>query len=176
MKLHKDGTVEGTPQEIAEYNQLTGVSVIENGRCDYIKQLQELNKQAVAATSKQQRDDIITEADKVRALIQQQKDYQNNRSSEDDPKVSYAHALQKASFMSGMKVAPNAWGETVTVHERDEEEPDMSGYTRMQLVNELNRRTGVEKHGMGKEVEFSLIAGTNRVDSKGEATVLIIHE
>lgn len=23
MKLHKDGTVEGTPQEIAEYNQLT---------------------------------------------------------------------------------------------------------------------------------------------------------
>jgi hypothetical protein len=34
MKFHKDGTLEGTPQEIAEYNRLMSGPIIEAGTID----------------------------------------------------------------------------------------------------------------------------------------------
>jgi len=86
LKLHKDGTVEGTPEEIAEYNRLSAIIPDKRYLIDW---LAELNKQACTATGSEQHKKIISEADKVRWLIQLQQEHWKNRKPEDRPKVMY---------------------------------------------------------------------------------------
>ncbi|WP_339197853.1 hypothetical protein MKY95_07580 [Paenibacillus sp. FSL P4-0176] len=120
MKLHKDGTVEGTPQEIAEYNQKTMEQQV------YVIPL-----------------DDVDDAEHARSIIE-------------------AHKSGKIPNMrAGVIPQPISNADTCTTKD---------------LVSALKGRTGVEVHGMGKEVEFSLISGSLRHDRKGKATVLIIQE
>lgn len=96
MKLHKDGTVEGTPQEIAEYNRLTSGSTVEDQRAEMVKLLDKLNKQAIASPTKQERDTIIREADAVRGLMRMQEEYWKNRKPEDRPTVTFGDNLSRS--------------------------------------------------------------------------------
>lgn len=80
MKLHKDGTVEGTPEEITEYNRLaTSRGVVDREWTNDIMRMQreilelkwdELSRQAVAAVAKDQREDIERQANEIRSRLQ----------------------------------------------------------------------------------------------------------
>ncbi|CAM4408872.1 hypothetical protein [Paenibacillus xylanexedens] len=150
MKLHKDGTVEGTPQEIAEYNGLavSGDITTEDLDRSLAGALDTLNRRAIEAPSKQQRDAIIREADELRNRMK---------------------SLEEKSAIEGVykEIGEIKQGQPVA---------NLRAYLTKDLVSELKGRTGVEVHGMGKEVEFSLISGSLRHDRKGKATVLIIQE
>ncbi|MBY0205264.1 hypothetical protein [Paenibacillus cucumis (ex Kampfer et al. 2016)] len=147
MKLHKDGTVEGTPQEIAEYSQL-GDATLKSLDCTLVGALNALNRRAIEAPSKQQRDAIIREADELRNRME---------------------SLKEQSAIEGVykEIGEIKQGQPVA---------NLRAYLTKDLVSALKGRTGVEVHGMGKEVEFSLISGSLRHDRKGKATVLIIQE
>ncbi|WP_339283692.1 hypothetical protein [Paenibacillus sp. FSL R5-0486] len=108
MKLHKDGTVEGTPQEIAEYNRLVnGTQTLGPVGGQYRSPSAASNPLLPGDTIKP----VITSAggsgiqsggrnitawnEMTRGIMQMQEEYWKNRKPEDRPTVMYGWSIPK---------------------------------------------------------------------------------
>ncbi len=105
MKLHKDGTVEGTPQEIAEYNRLVNplsIAVDVGYRSpsdasnpllprDTIKPVITSGGCSIQSDSK----GITAWNEMTRDIMRMQEEYWKNRKPEDRPTVMYGWSIPK---------------------------------------------------------------------------------
>lgn len=111
MKLHKDGTVEGTPQEIAEYTRLVnGTQPLGpvGGQCcspsdasnpllprDTIKPVITSGGQSIQSDGR----GITAQNVMTRDIMQLQEEYWKNRKPEDRPTVMFGMAVEYAGSL-----------------------------------------------------------------------------